>query len=84
MPGRGQVKELSHKTALADAGRPRDQCQARALRVHSLVEEAGKRLDLLFAADHGDLHPFPSIERVRQRADHPAHRHGRRLPANLA
>src|SRR6266566_2624742 len=61
---RRHVEELTDEAALADAGRSGDQRQARAVRVHRLVEEARERLYLLFAADHGDLHPFAPVERI--------------------
>src|SRR6266699_3428268 len=64
MASRRQVEELPHQATLADARRPGDQRQAWAVRIHRLVEEAGERLDLLFAADHGDLHAFAPVERV--------------------
>src|SRR5439155_21616825 len=70
--------------ALPDAGRSGDQRQARIVRIHRLVEEAGERFNLLFAADHGDLHPFSSVERVGQWADDLPYRDRRRLAADLA
>ena len=84
MASRREVEELSDQTTLANARRARDQRQARAVCIHRLVEEAGERLDLLVAADHGDLHPFAAVERVGQRAQHPPHGHGHRLSTNLA
>src|SRR5207302_2980526 len=81
---RCHVEELPNQAALPDARGPGDQRQARTVRIHRLVEEAGDRLDLLFAADHGDLHPFASVERVGQRADDPPYRNRRRLPADLS
>src|SRR3989441_8566673 len=81
---RSQVEELPDQAALADAGWPRDQCQARAIRIHRLVKEACERLDLLLAADHGDLHAFAPVERIGQWAGDLPHRHGRRPPAGPA
>src|SRR5438309_7260697 len=81
---RSHVEELSHQAALPDARGPGDQRQARTVRIHRLVEEAGERLDLLFAADHSDLHAFTPVERIGQRADDLAHRNWRRLPADLS
>src|SRR2546421_2204607 len=84
MASRRQVEELPDQAALPDAGRSGDQRQARTVRIHRLVEEAGERLNLLFAADHGDLHSFASIERVGQWADDLPYRDRRRLAAELA
>src|SRR5438309_8778651 len=81
---RSHVEELPHQATLADARRPGYQRQAWAIRIHRLMEEAGERLDLLFAADHSDLHAFASIERVGQRADNLSYGDRRRLPADLA
>src|SRR5207248_2798496 len=50
---RRHVEELPDQAALPDARRPGDQRQAWAIRIHRLMEEAGQRLNLLFAADHG-------------------------------
>src|SRR5438552_9482964 len=43
MASRRQVEELSHQATLPDAGRSRDQREARAVHIHCLVEEAGER-----------------------------------------
>src|SRR5207244_8291010 len=78
------VEELLYQAALADACGPGDERQAWAVRIHCLVEEAGERFDLLFAADHGDLHSLAAIERVGERAQNLSRRHSRSLPTNLA
>src|SRR5947208_2688494 len=78
------IEKLPYQAALADACGPGDERHARAVRIHRLVEEAGERLDLLFAADHGNLHPLTAIERVGEWAQDLSHCHWRRLAADLA
>src|SRR5437660_3136498 len=84
MASRRQVKELPDEAALPDAGRSGDQRQARAVRVHRLVEEARERLYLLFATDHRDLHALASVEGVGQRAQDLTRFNERRLASDLA